>query len=77
MVGRIFIIWSDYQVLEERNNYTAIGSGRDLALGAFYALRKEEMLAKDRVRMALEAAEKFNNAVHRPFKILTLPYAPV
>lgn len=45
----------------------AVGSGEDVALGALYATAGTGMKPKARLRLALEAAERFKVGVHRPF----------
>jgi len=66
--GRLFQVASDFQVGEGVENYAAVGSGADFALGAFYADKDDDTLQPvQRVIRALKAAENFNAAVRRPF----------
>lgn len=64
--GRLFTVHDDFQVAEAADGYAAVGCGYHLALGALYAttgLRKP----RRRLRIALEAAERFNAGVRGPF----------
>jgi len=65
--GRLFAVYGDYQVTEEVGSYDAVGSGASIALGAMYAT--EGLLPRDRLRLALGAAERFSTYVRRPFTI--------
>jgi ATP-dependent protease HslVU (ClpYQ) peptidase subunit len=68
---RLFEISSDFQVGEVKENYNAMGSGKEIALGALYACSKN-IKAEDKIMIALSAAEKFITSVSSPFKILRL-----
>lgn len=68
--GHLFQIYSDYQIAEAVDGFYALGSGGDVALGALHATKGIE--PRKRLRMALGAAERFDSAVRRPFKILKL-----
>ncbi len=65
-----FRISEDYQVAMETENYTAIGCGDALALGALYAT-KDMKDPKKRILTALKAAEAFSAGVARPFHIIS------
>jgi ATP-dependent protease HslVU (ClpYQ) peptidase subunit len=65
--GRLFCVESDYQVGEAADGYAAIGCGEELALGALYATARSRMSPKKRLRLALEAAERFSAGVRGPF----------
>lgn len=67
--GRLFSVSSDYQVGEASIGFDAVGIGESPALGALFALRQSEMSPKQRVRVALEAAERFNAGVRAPFRL--------
>lgn len=55
--GNIYMVQSNYTVSMLENNYNAIGTGRDYALGALYALGKNNFFsAKDKLIIAVEAA---------------------
>lgn len=66
VAGRLFTVADDFQVGEAADGYAAVGCGRDLALGALYAtagVRKP----RRRLRIALEAAERFSAGVRGPY----------
>lgn len=69
----IFVIEPDLQVGQPSAIYTATGSGRSYALGAFYA--SESKPAKTRLALALEAADLYTPTVSGPF--LTVSTDPV
>lgn len=69
---RLFQVQDEYSVVESAEGYDAIGSGADLALGALYASAGYGQTPEERIRLALEAAEKFNAGVRRPFHIEVL-----
>lgn len=74
--GRLFRVDDDFQVGETADAFEAIGSGYDLAHGALAALAATGAYIDDpkgRIRIALEAAEKFNAAVRAPFHIVEAP----
>jgi len=65
--GRLFEIEDDYQVAEQVAKYHAVGCGAQIALGSLYST--EGQPPEDRVRLALEAAERFIAGVRGPFVI--------
>lgn len=65
--GRLFEIASDFHVGEAADGYAAVGCGEDVALGALYATARSRMAPQRRVRLALEAAERFSAGVRGPF----------
>ncbi len=67
--NQIFKIQSDYQVSIAEDDFYAAGCGEDLALGALYAT-KEDSDPEKRIRVALEAAERFSAGVRGPFIIV-------
>ena len=69
--SRLFQIDTDYQVGEPIAPFEAIGCGADLAQGAMHA-SEDENLAKDRMLLALTAAERFSAGVCSPFSIQKL-----
>lgn len=70
--GCLFCIESDYQVGETVHKYAAVGCGAELALGALYATVSFKISARQRVRLALQAAQEFNASVREPFHIEVL-----
>jgi len=69
--GRLYMIYSDYQVAELAEPYCACGCGEDLVLGSLYTTRDMGMSPKDRIKRALSAAESFSAGVRGPFKIMS------
>lgn len=65
--GRLFKVDSDYQIGESLSKYEATGIGESYALGALRALHKTKIKPKEKLRMALDAAEHFCMGVRSPF----------
>lgn len=63
--GRLFSIDDDYQVGEASDGYNACGCGREFALGALYA--SAHLTGRDRLGLALRAAERHSAGVRGPF----------
>lgn len=70
--GALYRIDADYQVGTFWDGYGAIGCGAPLAQGALYASRRMQPIR--RIRLALEAAERYNGGVSGPFVMEELPY---
>ena len=68
--NELYYVGSDFQIGKSIKNYNSVGCGENYALGCFYALENENMLAEKKIKRALEAAEEFSTAVRRPFKII-------
>jgi hypothetical protein len=71
--GRVFKVEENFQVLCDARQYTAVGAGESIALGALYAT---DGLAspEDRVRLALKASANYNATVREPFHVHALPF---
>ena len=67
---KIYLMEEDFAVWESWDKYLSIGSGSDLAMGSLYTTSKWDIPAKDRVKFALEASERYSNSVEKPFKFL-------
>lgn len=67
--GRLFEIDDDYQVGETRDQYNAVGCGRDYALGSLYSTKGSP---KGRILTALRAAERMSTGVRGPFLVRKL-----
>lgn len=53
----IYMVQRNYTISYLHNGYNAIGTGRDYAIGALYALEKNNFFsAKDKLTIAIEAA---------------------
>jgi ATP-dependent protease HslVU (ClpYQ) peptidase subunit len=68
--GRLFTLDDDLQVGESTHGFAAVGCGRDLALGALYAMPTGDPRA--RLTTALRAAQAFSAGVRAPFRFATL-----
>lgn len=68
--GRLFRVYSDFQVEEAATGFNACGCGQAYALGAMAA--SAEPTARGRVLSALAIAEQFNAGVRGPFSVETL-----
>jgi ATP-dependent protease HslVU (ClpYQ) peptidase subunit len=68
--GRLYSIESDFQVGVLADDFDAIGSGSDFALGALRAL--ERMPPVPRIKRALAVAAHFNMGVCGPFVIKSM-----
>lgn len=66
--GRMFEIDGAYAICEVVDEYIAIGSGTDYALGALYATKGED--PEVRIKKALEAASYYADGVRPPFHII-------
>ena len=69
--GSIYSMGSGYSLTRRIQNYNAIGSGAEVALGCLYASRAEQD-PKARIEQALEAAESETPFVRRPWTVLKL-----
>jgi len=67
--GRIFTMDTDFHIGEADLQYMAEGAGQEIALGSLFSTASIKTPRK-RVRMALEAASKFNMSVRPPFTII-------
>jgi ATP-dependent protease HslVU (ClpYQ) peptidase subunit len=64
--GKIFEIQSDYSVIKSKNKFTAIGAGRDFALGALKALDHNTSEAEVLLKRSLEVACELSPQVCAP-----------
>jgi hypothetical protein len=65
--GRLFCIYMDFHVEETIDEYNAIGSADDVAYGALYGTQHLWDNPIARLRIALEAAQKYYTSVREPF----------
>lgn len=68
--NRLFIIQSDYSVLESSDGYMSIGSGYLFALGSLFSTKNLIDNPKTRIHLALQSAAKFDMGVQAPFYII-------
>lgn len=69
--SRLYKMESNLQVNRVYDGFAAIGCGDELATGALYATQGLVESPKKRLRLALEAAERYNLNVRRPFTFVT------
>jgi ATP-dependent protease HslVU (ClpYQ) peptidase subunit len=65
--GRLFTIDNTFQVSEMTDDYEAIGSGAQIARGSLYTTGALGLQPRQRLRIALEAAQFHNAFVREPF----------
>lgn len=68
--GGLFEVQEDYQISKTIDNYSAVGSGDNIALGSLFSTHGRCISSKQRVLTALQAAEKWNASVKGPFHII-------
>lgn len=71
--GSLYCVDSDFQAHRVACGFAAVGSGADIALGSLHTTARLRMPPKDRVMVALRAAEAHNAHVRRPFHIVRFP----
>lgn len=69
--GRLFEIQSHIQAMEWYEDYMALGSGSKYAMGSLNTTAIFDIEPKERLRLALEAAEKYALSVAKPFQYIT------
>lgn len=68
--GELYSLFSDYQVAILSDDYCACGCGADLVLGSLHATDAYDIPPKERLTMAMSAAERFSSGVVSPFVVL-------
>ena len=70
--GKLYTVYSDYQVEESRFPFMSIGSGCQTALGTLYSLHKmkSKLHPKKKIKLALDAAAEFTTTVSAPHVFL-------
>jgi ATP-dependent protease HslVU (ClpYQ) peptidase subunit len=68
--NHVFEVQDDYSVLEPALGFAAVGCGEYFAKGSLYSTRMLDISPKERIAIALEAAEQCGCGVQRPFTIL-------
>lgn len=73
--GKLYSVYSDFQVNESSDDIEAIGAGREYALGAIKALERAlpNLAAPDKIQRGLEVAEYFCSGVMGPFTLEVSP----
>ena len=70
--GCLYQVEGDFQIGKPMLNFDAVGCGQDIALGCLYGLRDKKMEPRDRLILALEAAENYSAGVRGPFHIVSI-----
>ncbi|MHA1866844.1 MAG: hypothetical protein ACTSXD_02125 [Candidatus Heimdallarchaeaceae archaeon] len=71
--GRIYIIGADLSVIEDgKNDYCAIGSGADFALGSLYTTKNQKVNPRKRLIRALKSSAYFDPGVSSPFRVYSI-----
>ena len=72
---RLFTFHEDMCFVEVVEEYTAIGSGSGYALGSLYSTGKMKAKPKERIELALKAAQQFDAYVQGPYDIVSIDRA--
>lgn len=67
---KMWLIESNYAVLDIVDNYNAIGSGVNFALGSLHTTEDMDLTPVEKIHMALQSASKFAVGVAPPFYII-------
>jgi hypothetical protein len=70
--GRLWVMQSDFSVIESLYGEDAVGCGADVALGSMYGTRALDLEPFYRIRLALQAAAERSPYVQPPFMIWRL-----
>jgi ATP-dependent protease HslVU (ClpYQ) peptidase subunit len=70
--GQLFAVYDDYQVGSAADGFAAVGCGDQIALGALYATQDSGLKPRKRIRIALQAAERFSAGVRGPFVCMSI-----
>lgn len=65
--GKLYAVYSDFQVNTSTDGYSAVGCGADFALGNMWS--SKNLPPKKRIKQALKAAGYFSNGVCGPYHI--------
>ena len=77
--GNLYQVENDFQVGKVTDSFSACGCGQDIALGALYELKNQDVKGKksmapspkEKLIRALKAAEHFSAGVRGPFNIVS------
>ena len=67
---QLYELISDFSLFEIDGNFTAIGSGKQFAIGSLYESRDGEISPEDRVVRALTCASYYSPSVRGPYKVI-------
>ena len=68
--GELFSIGSHFDVFTSLDNYMAIGSGEEYALGSLYSTESSDLKPEERIFIALRAASKHDSYVGGPLQVI-------
>lgn len=68
--AHLFEVQEDYSVLEPRSGVCVVGCGETVAMGSLLTTENMGLSPKERIELALNAAEKYCCGVQRPFHII-------
>lgn len=74
--NRLFIVQSDFSVLEPSAGYSSVGSGSTVALGALYACNAVNTPVSDAMSIVLAAASEFTTSVGGRISTLLVTDSP-
>lgn len=69
--GRLFEVYSDYQMAEREDPFAATGCGEDFLLGSLHTTERLGWPPEKRLLAALETAERYSTGVQGPFRIVS------
>lgn len=75
--GKLYVMESNFQIMEHIDPYDAVGCGEPFALGALYVQDADNAIEHNphgALIMALHAATRYSAGVREPFYVRTLPY---
>ena len=72
--GEIYKIGSDFSVNNPLEDYFAVGSGEHFALGSLYSTEKTNLDPETRIKIALDAASKYDGFVSPPYEIISMEW---
>ena len=70
VANKLFEIQDDYSVLDPSLGICSVGCGEQIAMGSLLTSATMDLPPKERIILALEAAEQMSCGVQRPFKII-------
>ncbi|MGZ6374482.1 MAG: hypothetical protein ACXWPI_07155, partial [Ktedonobacterales bacterium] len=73
--GKLFVMQSNFQMLEHADSYDAVGCGEPYALGALFALDAEngiEANPYDALMLALRTSERYSSGVRAPHYVFRM-----
>lgn len=71
--GRMYTVGEDLSIVEDsKNDYAAIGSGADFALGSLFATKNTRISSRKRLIRALKCSAYFDPGVGTPFRVYSV-----